>query len=856
MKRTLLVLLLSLLVAPAFSVLKERDLARTLGVLRAELEQNYPLKKEYILRLETQSRRQHAQLVDYMQRSEQIALMLYSQREDYTFDISYACQQATDLYRLLSNDLLPFATTQQQLQTEIERYAALIQSLEKLPPAIRKKKEEIIRDEEIAAALDTLVDNVQDVKLISDSINAMSEAYTLTPEQQRDREICLKMTRELHSKLLEVSQQLNHDQVYYIAVKEKVKELNTYAMARYKVMQASIFFNGGESYFQLLADLPEALRIARQDIEQKYFSLNNLPATYSEWRGPVVTFMLFFMLVYVAVAIALSNVLLRLMPHRWRPADFAAKRGTYFTAAGLFIFAASIIVVRTFIDSSFILMALSLMTNIAWLALAIMVSLLVRLKEHQIRLGVRLYLPFIVMAFVVVAFRVLFVPNSVVNLVYPALLLAFSFWQIYTLRLPKGSMPTSDILYSTASMLAVFAATVMAWMGYVLMAVQVMVWWMFQLAAIQTITGLYYLMARYEHKYSLKNLKRRLASEQCENLDDEVLLQRAKAGAFILHTWAYDLVKRAVMPMLVVFSVLYSIWAAAEIFEMTNVVNDFFHYNFIDKKGIIQISFFKLSLVVSCWFLFGYLNYLVRSFYQHVTRMRLRLPDYQYNFTLANNVIAILVWGIYVIYSLVLLQVPKTGISVVTAGLATGMGFAMKDLLENFFYGISLMTGRVRVGDFIECDGITGRVESISYQSTQIVTFDGSVIAFLNTQLFNKNFKNLTRNNAYELNKIPVGVAYGSNIEQVRQILIEALTPLNEPLPDGRPLFKPETQVSVVLADFGESSVQLIVLLWVLVEMRAGVLSRAREIIYNTLNQHNIEIPFPQVDVRMRDTAE
>lgn len=856
MKRILLALLLSILVVPAFSVLKERDLARTLGVLRAELEQNYPLKKEYILHLEAQSRQQHAQLVDYMQRSEQIALMLYSQREDYTFDISYACQQATDLYRVLSRDLLPFATVQQQLQTEIARYAALIQSLEKLPPAIRQKQEEVLKTEEVAAALDTLVEDVEQVKVITDSIKAMAEAYTLTADQQRDRDICLKLVRELHEKLLEVNTQLNHDQVYYLAVKEKVKELNTYAEARYKVMQESIFFNGGDSYFRILRNLPDALRLAYQDIEQKYFSLNSLPATYSEWRGPIVTFMLIFILIYVAVAIALSNVILRLMPRRWLPADFDAKRGTYFTAAGLFIFAASIIVVRTFIDSSFIMMALSLMTNIAWLALAIVVSLLVRLKEHQIRLGIRLYLPFIVMAFIVVAFRVLFVPNSVVNLVYPALLLLFSLWQIYTLRMPKGSMPTSDILYSTASMLAVFVATIMAWMGYVLMAVQVMVWWMFQLAAIQTVTALYYLLARFEQNSAVERLKKGLSEEQLGDYDDETILKRAKAGAYVQRTWAYDFINRAFMPILVVFSIIYSIWSAAEIFEMTNVVREFFDYNFVNKQGVIQISFFKLLLVISLWYFFRYLNYLVRSFYQHITRMRLRLPDYQYNFTLANNVIAILVWGFYVIYSLVLLQVPKTGISVVTAGLATGMGFAMKDLLENFFYGISLMTGRVRVGDFIECDGITGRVESITYQSTQVITLDGSVIAFLNTQLFNKNFKNLTRNNAYELNKIPVGVAYGSNIEQVRQLIIEALAPLNETLPDGRTLFKPDTNVGVILAEFGDSSVNLIVTLWVLVEVRGRTLARAREIIYNTLNQNNVEIPFPQVDVHMRTAAE
>ena len=61
------------------------------------------------------------------------------------------------------------------------------------------------------------------------------------------------------------------------------------------------------------------------------------------------------------------------------------------------------------------------------------------------------------------------------------------------------------------------------------------------------------------------------------------------------------------------------------------------------------------------------------------------------------------------------------------------------------------MTGRVRVGDWIECDGIRGKVESVTYQSTQVLTNDGCIIAFLNSSLFNKNFKNLTCNHGYEL---------------------------------------------------------------------------------------------------------
>ena len=108
------------------------------------------------------------------------------------------------------------------------------------------------------------------------------------------------------------------------------------------------------------------------------------------------------------------------------------------------------------------------------------------------------------------------------------------------------------------------------------------------------------------------------------------------------------------------------------------------------------------------------------------------------------------VGGLFVILAFILLKIPKSGISLVTAGLATGIGFAMKDLLNNFFYGISLMAGRLRVGDWIECDGVQGKVESITYQSVQVVTNDNCVMSFLNSTLFANNFRNLTRNNSYE----------------------------------------------------------------------------------------------------------
>ena len=222
------------------------------------------------------------------------------------------------------------------------------------------------------------------------------------------------------------------------------------------------------------------------------------------------------------------------------------------------------------------------------------------------------------------------------------------------------------------------------------------------------------------------------------------------------------------------------------------------------------------------------------------------------NLTLANNVISIITWGIYLIIAITLLKIPMGAISIVAAGLATGIGLALKDVLNNFIYGIQLMAGRLRVGDYIECDGVRGKVESITYQSTQVLTLDGAIMSLTNTTLFNKNFKNLTKNNAYECVKIPVGVHYGADVEQVREMLCKAMKSLDTVDKYGRHIIDQKRGITVAFSNFGNSSVDLIVKQFVLVEEEPAFIAKAKEIIYNTLNENGIEIPFPQRDVYIR----
>lgn len=857
MKRILATLVFFISLIQAYSVLKEKDLPHTLGVLKAELKADFEKQKQNMQRYEQMNIEQHAKLISYMKRSEQVGLILYSQKQDFTFDMAFACQEATRLYRELSTNTLPYERILTRLRQEIERYNGLVDLLQKLPPAIGEAKDSISQvDSLLLSHADTLaIRQVSDEVAEKEKDGYNHEAFILEGDELTNRKECLFYAREMLLGFEFFIESITQEQRYYDQVAEKVEKLNSFAHSRYKILQQSIFHDGSSNYFKVLFNLPRQIEQVKRDIENKYRPLAYEGNGVSEWRGTYVLFISVFMFIYICFSILISNVVMRwLTPKKLRTKNFKQKRHMFIIVLGVALFAIAVMVARSFTDRNIVLMGTSLMITFAWLTEAVFLSLLIRLNGDQMRSGARIYMPFICMAMIVIIFRIILIPNTLINLIYPPILLLFTIWQGRTLKRHKNQLPHSDMFYSTISFLAMIVACVAAWMGYTLLAVEIMIWWMFQLTAIQTITCAYDLLKMYEENRLVYLIFPQLRKDEKKGIDiteqKESLKEQIRQGKYISQTWIFDFVHKAAVPILAVLSILISIYWAAEIFEMTTLCREAFFYNFIEKEGIISLSLFKIVMVSGCWFFFRYLNYALRSLYHHIRRRTLGESKEDYNTTLANNIISIIVWGSYFIFALVLLRVPSSGISIVTAGLATGMGFAMKDLLENFFYGISLMSGRVRVGDYIECEGIRGRVEKITYQSTMIYTMDGCVIAFLNSSLFSKNFKNLTRNHQYELVKIPVGVAYGSNVKEVREMLEQALQPITQEQNEaGKMIVDEEKPINVAFSNFGDNSVDLLVCVWMLVEETIPLTGRIKEIIYETLNKHHIEIPFPQRDI-------
>ncbi len=879
MKKLLVfIFLLATCLTPANAVLKERDLARTLGVLKAELQAKYEQQQSFMAMYEQQGTQQHQLLVSYMNQCEQIGLMLYSQTTDNTFDMAYACQQATDLRNDLNNrdsKMRQYDKIIARIKQEIERYDALIQSLKSMPPVSQADADSVLTENDsiLMQAIDSLREkkdsllevrsNMQDknLKLMPQETEeeGSTEPLYLTGQQLRDRSDCLKYATALRDNMQEFLEKLNAENTYYKSVNGKVEELYLFAESRYKLLQDNIFKNGSENYFKVLKTLPFQIVRAKSAMDTKYKPFAGHEQTFSEWRGAPVLFISVFVVFYLALSLLVSYVALRwLLPKRWRSDAFKLKRQMLNNVVGIGLFAIIVMIVRSFVHRNFIQMGTAQIINIAWLMEVIFLSLYIRLKGEAMRHASFIYMPLMLLSFVVILFRIVLIPNQVVNLLFPPILLGFCIWQWKISKKHREQLPLLDIMYMHVTSLVMVISCVASWVGFSLLAVQIMIWWTFQLAAIMTVTCIYDLLEMYEESSLLSKLRPEFKErkEKGEDISDELKAMKKKMqrGDYISVTWIYDLFKLTLVPIFGVSSFFFSIYWASRVFEMTSLCESFFLMDIIYQKDLIRISLDRLCLLAALWFVFRYINYGVRGFYCHYRR-KVLAENETLNLTLARNVIGILCWGLYFIIVLVVLNVPRSGISIVSAGLATGLGFAMQSILENFFYGISLMTGRIHVGDYIECDGIAGRVESITYQSTQIVTPDGCVIAFMNSALFSKNFKNMTRNHRYELIKIPIGVAYGSNVEEVRKMLTEALMPVClEKNADGQCITNVEEQpMKVTFMNFGDSSIDLAVCIWMLVEEKVALTGRVKEIIYNTLNANNIEIPFPQRDVHIKN---
>lgn len=226
-------------------------------------------------------------------------------------------------------------------------------------------------------------------------------------------------------------------------------------------------------------------------------------------------------------------------------------------------------------------------------------------------------------------------------------------------------------------------------------------------------------------------------------------------------------------------------------------------------------------------------------------------PKYNINVGVAEAIGSLFRYSLITLGFIVIIQ--ASGIDLSTLGLligalGIGIGFGLQNITNNFISGLIILFERpIKVGDRVEVGNIAGNVVEISARATTILTNDNIAIIVPNSEFINQRVINWSLENRMVRLNFPVGVAYKENPEKVKQVLLEVALShdgiLKNPPPD------------VLFDSFGDSSLQFNLRVWTdSYSDRPKVLkSQLYYAIFEKFRQHNIEIPFPQRDIHIKE---
>jgi len=193
--------------------------------------------------------------------------------------------------------------------------------------------------------------------------------------------------------------------------------------------------------------------------------------------------------------------------------------------------------------------------------------------------------------------------------------------------------------------------------------------------------------------------------------------------------------------------------------------------------------------------------------------------------------------------------VELSNLAIIAGALSVGIGFGLQNIVNNFVSGLILLFERpVQKGDWVVVGNTEGYVRKISIRSTQIQTFEKADVIVPNSELISSQVTNWMLRDLRGRVKVPIGVAYGSDVEKVKNILLQIGREQNGVVLDGS-LSMPK----VIFLGFGASSLDFELRFFIRdIDEKMQVISDANFAIDRMFREHGIEIPFPQRDVHVR----
>lgn len=254
----------------------------------------------------------------------------------------------------------------------------------------------------------------------------------------------------------------------------------------------------------------------------------------------------------------------------------------------------------------------------------------------------------------------------------------------------------------------------------------------------------------------------------------------------------------------------------------------------------IQISVKDIFVLIVVFFITSFLLKLIKK----ITNKKLDDIDKDK----FNSLFSFSKYFIYVIVIIIALDSLGIKISVLLAGsaaLLVGLGLGLQTLFQDIISGIFMLLDKtIHLNDVIEVDDKIGKVFEINLRTTRAITIDDKVIVIPNHIFLTNNLYNWTQNGRLIIESVKVGVAYGSDVEKVKQLLIEAAVENSKVSKVNKP--------SVLFNNFGDSSLEFILRFSTTQSFILPVIkSELRFAIDKKFRENNIQIPFPQRDIHI-----
>ena len=234
--------------------------------------------------------------------------------------------------------------------------------------------------------------------------------------------------------------------------------------------------------------------------------------------------------------------------------------------------------------------------------------------------------------------------------------------------------------------------------------------------------------------------------------------------------------------------------------------------------------------------------YLARAATRVANRLIARLPDKRPDLehgilNLLETLSAYIIWGIFTLTAMELAGASLTSLAVVAGGLSVGIGFGLQHVINNFISGLILLFGRsVQAGDVLQIGDIWGTVQRVNIRNTVVQTFDNATLFVPNSDLITQKLMNWSHKDPRVRRTLEVGVAYGTDVDKVRALLLRAVSSQPHVLATPKP--------AVQLVSFGDMAVRFKLFFWVDdLDNAARVVSEVHMAVEKLFQEEGVTIP-------------